>query len=739
MKQDAERTTFSDDAPKTDPKSEDDLGFRGFAEQLAEFIIGTQASNGYVIGLQGAWGSGKSTIINFSEFCIKEKMRKDKFFRDTFSILRYQPWLYSGHTDLIAAFFKDLSTHLDPNRNRKRKRWKFLSEVISSGIDPAAEAAAKLGFLIDPTSGIASQGVLAMSKKFGSKSLARWQTELSLQEIYEDLFKILTESNKKILVIIDDMDRLDDDEIRSMMKMVKSVGRLPNLVYLLSYDKEIVWKALQHSQNRENKYPQYGEKIVQHERDVPTPTKSYLFGMLDKNIHGILDDYPGTTRWLRILSSGVHRYIRNPRDVIRLSNSVQFSWHSLRNEIDPADLLTMECIRMHDRPLFEWIKYSRDFFFLSSGVRYTTEEELFEEGDRFRLGLPTDYKEQVIDLTCALFPHRERYLRGKDTTWELFSESESERLERRGVSTEIGYDAYFSLYVDDASVLKSDIDAASANLDSSEVQEKLLLKYLSKKGPAGTPLAGEYLREMRYRLTPSDDATERQQNASSVELLFVLARHANILQGLDRPNVGFSSARSEMFFLVEIIFRKLPPISAQKIFGQLCNTPEYISFCAEVWTIFARQAGLIETDGRKSSALFTGDFLRTLAIALSSNISKQSSEKTLIDLPYYFHILHVWSFVSGGQEPAAWISKNLFSDRGFLEKLTIGMTGYSQGTRGNLYRFFIDGDRSYYDLGAILAACEEYLGVDVPPITEDGRRRVEAVLYGLRQKFSQRE
>ena len=54
---------FSDDAPKENPWTDDKLGVAPFAKRLASVILGIDAPNGYVIGLQGAWGSGKSTAL----------------------------------------------------------------------------------------------------------------------------------------------------------------------------------------------------------------------------------------------------------------------------------------------------------------------------------------------------------------------------------------------------------------------------------------------------------------------------------------------------------------------------------------------------------------------------------------------------------------------------------------------------------------------------------------------------
>ena len=56
--------TSSDHAPRTDP-GDDKLGVAPFAERLAQLLIALEAPNGYVIGLSGAWGSGKTTALHF--------------------------------------------------------------------------------------------------------------------------------------------------------------------------------------------------------------------------------------------------------------------------------------------------------------------------------------------------------------------------------------------------------------------------------------------------------------------------------------------------------------------------------------------------------------------------------------------------------------------------------------------------------------------------------------------------
>jgi KAP family P-loop domain len=101
--------TLGDDLPKENPWQEDRLGYRPFAERLAKVIHALRAPNGYVIGLHGKWGSGKSTALNFVKAFLKQHNDKTENEADRIYLVDFRPWIISGHQDLIAAFFKVLS------------------------------------------------------------------------------------------------------------------------------------------------------------------------------------------------------------------------------------------------------------------------------------------------------------------------------------------------------------------------------------------------------------------------------------------------------------------------------------------------------------------------------------------------------------------------------------------------------------------------------------------------------
>jgi predicted KAP-like P-loop ATPase len=143
---------FSDDAPKTNPWSEDRLGYRPFAERVANMILNLDAPKGYVIGLHGAWGSGKSTILNFVEAFIDKHNEERLTETERLRVVNFSPWIVSGHQDLVSAFFKVLSEAL-----ADKAGWKWAVRVMRVGSDPLIDAAATVGLVADPSGGVASR------------------------------------------------------------------------------------------------------------------------------------------------------------------------------------------------------------------------------------------------------------------------------------------------------------------------------------------------------------------------------------------------------------------------------------------------------------------------------------------------------------------------------------------------------------------------------------------------------
>ena len=88
---------------------EDKLGFRDVAKQIATSLVDRAPEGGLVIGLEGAWGSGKWPIILYLIADELGKLPKDR----EPTVIKFQPWLIGNRDALITSLLNELSRQLD--------------------------------------------------------------------------------------------------------------------------------------------------------------------------------------------------------------------------------------------------------------------------------------------------------------------------------------------------------------------------------------------------------------------------------------------------------------------------------------------------------------------------------------------------------------------------------------------------------------------------------------------------
>ena len=98
------------------------------------------------------------------------------------------------------------------------------------------------------------------------------QQEETVEKLHAELSKALSDQKKRFLIVIDDIDRLSPDEALLIFRLVKSVGRLPNVIYLLVYDRDLAESII--AERYPSEGPHYLEKIVQAPFELPEPHHS---------------------------------------------------------------------------------------------------------------------------------------------------------------------------------------------------------------------------------------------------------------------------------------------------------------------------------------------------------------------------------------------------------------------------------------------------------------------------------
>ncbi|UDM16373.1 P-loop NTPase fold protein [Vogesella sp. XCS3] len=343
------------------PARTDLLGFKPHAERLAALIqkqIPDKAS--FVIGIEGEWGEGKSSFINL----LKDAFPAEKTDETRPTIVDFNPWWFEGSDQLLRHFFDELLGQIDWTRGDGEKLFDSVSKL--------AAFAGRVGKLMQlapepmlQTAGKVAEGV---GQAFGGGSKPE-----SFRKLRDAAAETLAVLSFKTIVFIDDLDRLPAREIVELFRVIKAVADLPNIVYVIAYDRAIVASAL--DEVHKGRGEAYLEKIVQLPYRLPKPTlkkwHTYNFDTLITTLrllHGTPSDQEAQDSFRVICSA----FLQLPRDAKRLLSSVHvYQLIPEQIRIDPVDFLFLEAMRLKDRRLWEQLLSAilsiRELMLMSTG------------------------------------------------------------------------------------------------------------------------------------------------------------------------------------------------------------------------------------------------------------------------------------------------------------------------------------------------------------------------------------
>lgn len=327
-----------------------------FSKQLAKALYECDASDGLVIGLFGEWGSGKTSVLNMAMNEIK-KMGEES--EEEPLIVTFSPWSYSDKDNLTRLFFHRLITRIEGQDNQVKKK----------------ELGKKLKKYVNILDGLALVPVFGNALAAVLKGFARdWVNKLlevpDLDKAKEDLEAIMKESEQKIIVVIDDIDRITNSQIRDIFHLAKQVGNFPNIVYILSMDREIVCRALKEIHNIDGH--EYLEKIIQIPFEIPRMSKGKVRDYLLNQLNQIISEIAGEVKvdrryWDKIFINCIMPYLDNLRDANRLINVFRFKYEALYQEVSVEDMIGITTLEVLEPKLYKWIYNNKDILCNSIG------------------------------------------------------------------------------------------------------------------------------------------------------------------------------------------------------------------------------------------------------------------------------------------------------------------------------------------------------------------------------------
>ena len=343
-----EQCRMNSDAPIK--RKEQDILARGpLVAMLQELIKGFPVNDvARYIGLYATWGDGKTSVINL----LKERVNACGD-RNHILFVEFEPWKFQSQENLPLVFFKRLSEQMMSRDREIGRRFAELARII------------QLRYM-----GRHLGGVETVLNAINSLFVEQVWSE---SVIRAKLTALLVENKQKIVVVIDDLDRLPKDDICRVIRFLKAHGDVPNVIYLIAADETYLANAVGEglvpgNENMTLRGRKYLEKIIPISRQLPAISAEKLLGGLQTDVDKLLaEQLAGQIGASTVDLSIALPYLDNIRSLKRLENALRidlaFAQKRVGNRtylgVDIGDFIALSIMRTFEPAFYAELPRAR--------------------------------------------------------------------------------------------------------------------------------------------------------------------------------------------------------------------------------------------------------------------------------------------------------------------------------------------------------------------------------------------
>ncbi len=347
--------------------SDNDLfGRKQFAEEISKKVTSKyNVKTSLAIGIDGIWGSGKTSFIKM----IKEYIHKSPG-DDNRLIIDFHPWKSSTPQQIISDFFEVFTNEI-----------KQYSPNLSRNINSYAKSLTKL-----------DENAL-------TKSMDALFDLFDKDKTKEDQYNLINDAleglNKQVIVIIDDIDRLDKKEITEVIRLIRNTASFHNTIFIVTYEREYLLNAIK--ELNEHNYKHYLDKIFQFEFTLPSFELGILKNVIQEKITPFLNEDHKAPFNSILYPTGIigsppdlfSKNIKTYRDVVRFVNSFLFDYSFIKDEIDVEDFSILQLLKLKFPDVFDVLFEKRNRFldtvsstYFQNGLEYVLRTEKREDANK---------------------------------------------------------------------------------------------------------------------------------------------------------------------------------------------------------------------------------------------------------------------------------------------------------------------------------------------------------------------
>lgn len=336
-------------------------GWDGYIKALGDRLAKTKLNGeSFALGVAGDWGSGKTTFLNTLHLELE----------NTFKVIDFNPWACSNANVVISDFFKTLQCNM-PRSD------KDLIRDIGKYVRLLTEA------------DIVSKNIALLTESFKSSYSE------SITSVKKEIEQNLSKADTRYAVLIDDLDRLQQDELFEILRLIRITASFSNILFVVTYDRHHIIDMLNVSGISEG--AQYVKKIFNTEVILPGAEPNTLPMMLVSEIEKQMNR---GSKIPALLSGTILQqddfetyellhYLKNFRDVKRFAMAFAANVSTIESnqpeEFSYPDFFWLEILRYIDYDMYSNLRVCPSNYLKLSNSILSVKENISANEDSLRV------------------------------------------------------------------------------------------------------------------------------------------------------------------------------------------------------------------------------------------------------------------------------------------------------------------------------------------------------------------
>lgn len=535
-----------------------------------------------------------------------KRLKKDD---SSVTVINFAPWNITNHKLLVEEFFKILKAELS--------KQKVYNEIVKN-----------IEKYMHCVCSIITKGCFNLYDNKCNESILILKNELkhSLEKI-----------DKKIVVIIDDIDRLSDKEMLLVFKLVKSIADLTNIIYILSFDKNIVVNALNNYNNENGEA--FLEKIIQVPIKLPNPTQKQLEQCLFRELDSFLNLYPNILEewsekykdyWNNV-ANGFIQLFKNVRDINRFINALKIAYNPrIHNEINIIDFFVIIAFQVLKPDIYEFIhnNYTLLMSKNTNDLDPTIKEQINKEFQAILNNTNLNHNKSIQHLLTAMFPNTDFW----GNKWWYSISSEEAFLTGRICHPE-HYNKFFTLDIDNEQVSLVQIQQI---IEKSDLQENFEQEILKLDKDEKTK---EFLRNLKMCLDKIP--LENVEN-----MILALFNIGDSLKSKDE-NIWDTDINFYIFEIIYYLMQKNLPNKKELLMTAISKSKSLcpiVNYIDQITQNLEKQDGILKQDyvNKTDCQELTNALLDRLYLEAKNDIDKTHNKNKLSKHQKLLYLLYFW-------------------------------------------------------------------------------------------------